>query len=122
MTGEVLQKAMDLGKAIVECEEYKKLKEAEGKLLNNENTVLLFHEYKQLQAEIMYGNQGEEVRKKLEEVERKLLDTKEGREYFEAFRNFQALLESVNSIINQMIITGGEAGCSGHCGSCGMHG
>jgi len=122
MTGEVLQKAMDLGKAIVESEEYKKLKEAESKLLNNENTVLLFHEYKQLQAEAMYGNQSEEIRKKLEEVEKKLLETEEGKEYFEAFRNFQALLESVNSIINQMITTGGKTGCDGHCGSCGMHG
>ena len=121
MTGEVLQKAIDLGKAIVESEEYKKLKEAESELLNNENTVLLFHEYKQLQAEIIYGNQDEKVRKKLEEVEKKLMDTEEGKRYFEAFRNFQALLESVNSIINQMIATGGNMGCSGNCGSCGMH-
>ena len=122
MTGEVLQKAIDLGKAIVESEEYKKLKEAETKLLNNEKTVLLFQDYKQLQAELLYGNANEEVKKKLQEVEEKLMNTEEGKAYFEAFRNFQALLESVNSIINQMIATGGNIGCSGNCGSCGMHG
>ena len=127
---EIFEKARELGVAIMESEEFKKLKQAEQDQENDPEALQLLADYSTLRSkladEINKGEIGEErmaqIREELEEAYQKMTTNDHITAYINAQRTFQAIIDQMNSIISYHITGQLPGGCSGSCSSCsGCH-
>ena len=127
---EILEKARELGEAIIESEEFKALKKAELEQENDEEAMALLKEYSELRTslaqEIQKGDVSEDemsaIREKLEEAYEKVTTNDHITAYINAQREFQTVLDQMNRIITFHITGENPGGCSGNCSSCGSCG
>ena len=127
---EIFEKARELGVAIMESEEFKKLKQAEQDQENDAEALQLLADYSTLRSkladDINKGEIGEErmaqIREELEEAYQKMTTNDHITAYINAQRTFQAIIDQMNSIISYHITGQLPGGCSGSCSSCsGCH-
>ena len=124
---EILEKARELGEAIIESEEFKALKKAELEQEQDEEAMALLKEYSELRTslaqEIQKGDVSEDemsaIREKLEEAYEKVTTNDHITAYINAQRDFQTVLDQMNQIITFHITGENPGGCSGNCSSCG---
>lgn len=122
----VLAKAMELGAAISQCEELKKVREAEQAMFTNPDARALVEEFQNYQqkAEFMRArgmDPGSELQESLRSVQDRMNENHFISGYFAAQQEFNQILRQVNQILNHAITGGGCApdGCSTCGGSCG---
>lgn len=122
---EILTKARELGQAIVDSEEFKRLKELEEKQEKDEEAMGLLIEYnnvrKALAEEIQKGVSDERmdaIRKELEEVYERVMTNETISKYQEAQRSFDSIVGQMNSILTYFITGEISGGCSGNCSGC----
>lgn len=122
---EILTKARELGQAIVDSEEFKRLKELEEKQEKDEEAMGLLIEYnnvrKALAEEIQKGVSDERmdaIRKELEEVYERVMTNETISQYQEAQRSFDSIVGQMNSILTYFITGEISGGCSGNCSGC----
>ena len=124
---EIMEKARELGEAIIESEEYKALKKAELEQEQDEEAMALLKEYSELRTslamEIQKGDVSEDemasIREKLEEAYEKVTTNDHITAYINAQRDFQTVLDQMNQIITFHITGENPGGCRGNCSSCG---
>ena len=123
---EILTKARELGQAIVDSDEYKTLKALEEKQENDEEAMAALKEYndvrKRLAEEINSTEVNDErmaqIREELEKSYEKVMSNPTISEYYEAQRNFEAIVSQMNSILTYFMTGEISGGCSGNCSGC----
>ncbi|NPV28311.1 MAG: YlbF family regulator [Firmicutes bacterium] len=117
----VIQKAQELGYALLECEETTILRAAEINLDQDPEAQALIRDFQKQQQKIQKLQEAgievsEDDWQKFGEVQEKMKENKALQAYFSAQKNFQKILQQVNAIINQ-ILSGGSCSPSA-CSEC----
>ncbi|MGB9792186.1 MAG: YlbF family regulator [Thermacetogeniaceae bacterium] len=119
-----IEKAQELGRALLDCEETIILRAAEVTLDNDLEAQELIKDFQQKFKKIQdLQEAGEEVSeedwREFNEAQEKVKANKTIQAYFAAQQNFQRLLNHVNTIINQ-VLRGNSCSstCSGDCSGC----
>ncbi|MEW6572104.1 MAG: YlbF family regulator [Bacillota bacterium] len=122
----VLAKAMELGAAITQCEELKKVREAEQAMFNNPDARALIEEFQNYQQKVEFARArgmepGSELRDTFMSVRDRMNENQLITDYFAAQQEFNQMLRQVNQILNHAITGGGctPDGCSTCGGNCG---
>lgn len=128
----VFQKTRELGQALMECETYLKMKEAEDKAMQNEEAARAMGTYlekrQQLQELMQSDNPDPGAMKRLSDemdaAQERLQMMDDIVALTEARNQFNSLIGQVNQVL-QFIVTGNmeqPSGCTGSCDSCpGCH-
>lgn len=120
----IIEKTRELGELIAGSEEMKRVKEAEAKQEADENAKTLLLEFNMnrmnLGRDIQTGKITEEDAIKLnnEAFEKMVSSSDSIKEYVEAKKAFDKVVNEVNGVLNYFI-TGQAPGCSHDCSSCG---
>lgn len=119
-----VEKAVELGRALLECEETIILRAAETNLDHDLEAQKLIREFQQKFKKIQdLQEAGEEVSdqdwQEFNDAQEKVKANKTVQAYFVAQQNFKKLLEHVNTIVNQ-VLRGNpcSSSCSGDCSGC----
>ena len=121
----IIEKTKELGELIQGCEEYKKVKELEAKQQEDENAKTLMIEFNMqrmnLGRDIQNGKITEEeaIQKNNEAFEKLLASSDVIREYVEAKKEFDRIVNEINGVLNYYITGQVPGGCSHNCSSCG---
>lgn len=131
MMNTVFVKTRELGEALLESDEYKTMKDAEDKAMQNRQAAQTMGEYleKKRQVEAMLvGEQPDTLSLKrlsdeMDQLQEKLQNIDDIVALTKARQGFSALIDQVNQVL-RFIVTGEmgeeeEGGCSGSCSSCG---
>ena len=125
----IFQKTRELGQALLESEQYKKVQAAEAKAMKNADAAALMALYMEkraaVQAMMNEENPDPMAMKRLsdemDDAQEKLQLVDDITELTQAREEFNALIGQINQVL-QFIVTGrmddGE-GCTGNCSSCG---
>ena len=125
----IFQKTRELGQALLESEQYKKVQAAEEKAMKNAEAAALMALYMEkraaVQAMMNEENPDPMAMKRLsdemDDAQEKLQLVDDITELTQAREEFNALIGQINQVL-QFIVTGrmddGE-GCTGNCSSCG---
>jgi len=128
----VFEKTRELGKALLECETYMKMKQAEDKAMQNEEaarTMGSFLEKRQQLQEMMQSENPDpgalkRISDEMDEAQERLQMMDDIVALTDARNAFNALIGQINQVL-QFIVTGEmqePSGCSGSCASCpGCH-
>jgi len=121
---DVLLKAKELGEALSNAAELKRLKRAEDVLENDERGMSLMEDYRLLQIELIKATRENKREVELSEIKDMLLskqkeinDYSVTLEYLEAKNEFDKLMKNINEIITHAVT--GEACSPSKCASCG---
>ena len=121
----VLAKAMELGAAISQCEELKKVREAEQAMFTNPDARALIEEFQNYQQQAEFARArgvepGSELQQSLRSVQDRMNENHLISGYFAAQQEFNQILRQVNQILHHAITGGGcvPGGCSTCGGSC----
>lgn len=122
---DIIDRAKELGEAIADSQEMKRLKSSEANLQGDVKGMALMKEYKQLQIELVRASKEKRGAETIEAVREKLLNKQQQlyayeitNEYLEAKNAFDKFVKNINDIIS-FAITGEEECSPGKCGSCG---
>ncbi len=124
---DILEMARELGKTIAESELMAAVKTAEEKQNNDEEAQKLIGEYnlkrmqlgQRVQQENPTKEEMEAIRQELADEFDKLMQNDTIKNYIEARKNLDAILEQVNNIISFYVTGKTNHGCSSDCSSCG---
>ena len=122
---QIIEETKELGELIQACEEYKKVKDLEAKQQEDENAKTLMIEFNMnrmnLGRDIQNGKITEEeaIQKNNEAFEKLLKDSDIIREYVEAKKEFDRVINEVNGVLNYYITGQVPGGCSHNCSTCG---
>lgn len=105
MKSNYLNKARELGKAIVESDEYVNLKKCEDALYSDSESVERYENYRSLE------NKGDESADKM-------LQDEKVREYVSAQKAYNAMMSDINVILSYFTGHTSEKGSCGGCGGC----
>ena len=124
----VFQKTRELGDALLSCEVYQKMKEAEDKAMKNQEAAMLMGEMLEKRANIQAMMQKENpdpgalkrLSDEMDEIQEKLQMMDDIVTLTQARAEFNGLINQINQVL-QFIVTGrmDEGDCSGDCSSCG---
>lgn len=129
----VFEKTRELGQALLECETYQKMKEAEDKAMRNEQAAAAMGEYLEKRTELQAMVQGENpdpgaLKRLSDEMDaaQQRLQMMDDIQALNAARDeFNGLIGQINQVL-QFIVTGNmdqpSGGCTGSCATCpGCH-
>ena len=128
----VFEKTRELGKALLECEVYQKMKEAEDRAMQNAEAAALMGEFLEkrgaLQDMMQLENPDPGAMKRLSEemdaLQERLRMMDDIAALNEARNEFNGLIGQINQVL-QFIVTGKmdePSGCTGSCDTCpGCH-
>lgn len=119
---DIFTKAKELADAIANSTELASLKEAEMKMMMDNEARAIVEEYQGIQTDAMnkglsFEDLSEEEKKHVEELEAKMNENANISAFLGANQAFEQILRSVNMIIGAAINGGNQGGCS----SCGSH-
>lgn len=120
----ITEKAHELGKMIKESPEMAAMDKAEEVQKNDEDAQALLQEFNlkrmNLAREMQAGKieQAEAIQKNNAAFSEMVEKSKTIRDYVEAKKAFDKLVQDINGIINYYI-TGQEPGCTHNCSTCG---
>ncbi|MGI6161264.1 MAG: YlbF family regulator [Christensenellales bacterium] len=121
---DILDKAIDLGKAIAESDTMKTAATSEAALMADEEALGIWQEYqysRSLVRELAQGQDGkalDDAVEKLTKVDTKIRENETVQAYIKGQADMQLLIRQVNAIISKFI-KGDDSGCSNDCSSCG---
>ncbi|MEW6447256.1 MAG: YlbF family regulator [Bacillota bacterium] len=123
----VLAKALELGAAISQCEELKKVREAEQAMFTNPDARALIEEFQNYQRQVEFARSkgvqpGADLYETLRSVRNRMNENQLISDYFAAQEELNQILRQINQILNHAITGGGGCtpdGCSTCGGSCG---
>ena len=126
---DVMQKVCELGEAVVQCDAFQRMRQAEDAVAADvEASHLLdaFAQYTQQMQEAMTQDGAADtinrLREKCIETEGKIRANEKLVDLMSAQQDFQALFSQINAVL-KYYITGeeasGEGGCGGSCATCG---
>lgn len=122
---DIIDKAKELGVAIADSKEMKRLKTGDANLQGDQMGLALMKEYKQMQIELVRVSKEnrdvetiDEIKEMVMKKQQQLYDYEITNEYLEAKSEFDKLMNTINDVIS-FAITGEEQCTSGKCGSCG---
>ena len=128
----VFEKTRELGQALLECETYLRLKEAEDRAMGNAEAAAAMTEYLEKRTELQAMVQGENpdpgalkrLSDEMDEAQQRLQMIDDILALNEARSEFDGLIGQVNQVL-QFIVTGNmeqPSGCTGSCATCpGCH-
>ena len=128
----IFEKTRELGKALLECETYQRMKEVEDRAMQNAEAAGLMSAYlesRQALTALMESENPDPVAMKrlsdeMDAAQEKLRMIDDIVELNEARAEFNSLIEQINQVL-QFIVTGNmqtDSGCSGNCSACsGCH-
>ena len=128
----VFEKTRELGKALLECETYQRMKEAEDRAMQNEEAARTMGEFLEKRQQLQEMMQSENpdpgamkrVSDEMDEAQQRLQMIDDVLALNDARNDFNSLIGQINQVL-QFIVTGEMAqpsGCSGSCESCsGCH-
>lgn len=124
---DIFDMARQLGKAIADSEQYKRVKETEKAQEADEAAQQLIGEYNLKRMQLMQRAQAENptkeemeaIRNELQQEFDKLMENDAIRAFIEAKNEFDALNNQVNNILSFFINGEQQGGCSGSCATCG---
>lgn len=124
---EILEMARELGQKIANSELMERAKKAEETQNNDEAAQKLIGEYnlkrmqlaQRVQKENPTKEEMEAVRTELSEEFDKLMQNESIKNFIDAKKELDAVLEQVNNIISFYVNGKSEGGCSSDCSSCG---
>jgi len=104
----IMQKAEDLGKALVESSEFTEMKDAESKIQENEDAKALLDEFEAEQKKLqMMQQNGQQItpdqQKNLQAVQAKMQSNEVISNYLEAQQKFNKVMNSVNQVISSQL-------------------
>ncbi|NLY44260.1 MAG: YlbF family regulator [Clostridiaceae bacterium] len=125
----IIEKAKELGEMLAESKQYIRLKNAEEAQLNDSKAQDLLKQYNQKRRQAamlircgkLNAEQIESVKKELQEEFNRLYENENIKEYIEAKKDFEQLLNTINSILYFYIGEENKKGClPGKCstGTC----
>ena len=126
MSQHIFDQALELGRRISECQEFKEVQEKENAMLQDSAAQELLKEFQQMQQvnqqKQMQGQQitPEDI-KAFEAMELRMMENPLIREFSESQNKFQNLLNTVNQTINKAMLAnraphGGESCSTKGCG------
>lgn len=129
----VFEKTRELGQALLECEAYLRMKEAEDKAMQNEQAAAAMGEYLEKRTELQAMVQGENpdpvamkrLSDEMDEAQQRLQMMDDIVALNDARNEFNSLIGQINQVL-QFIVTGNmeepAGGCTGSCATCaGCH-
>lgn len=129
----VFEKTRELGQALLECETYQRMKEAEDRAMRNEQAAAAMGEYLEKRTELQAMVQGENpdpgaLKRLSDEMDaaQQRLQMMDDIQALNAARDeFNGLIGQINQVL-QFIVTGNmdqpSEGCTGSCATCpGCH-
>ncbi len=124
---EILEMARELGQKIANSELMERAKKAEETQNNDEAAQKLIGEYnlkrmqlaQRVQKENPTKEEMEAIRTELSEEFDKLMQNESIKNFIDAKKELDAVLEQVNNIISFYVNGKSEGGCSSDCSSCG---
>ncbi|MGM0437905.1 MAG: YlbF family regulator [Bacillota bacterium] len=104
----IMEKAEDLGKALVESSEFTEMKAAEQKIEENEDAKALLDEFEAEQKKLqMMQQNGQQItpeqQKNLQSVQAKMQKNEQIKEYMDAQQKFNKVMNSVNQVITSQL-------------------
>lgn len=119
----IMNKAKDLGDALVESSEYKELLVAQDTMQANEEAQGILQEFQQKQQMVqmmtMNGQEAtDEVRKELEALQTKMQENEDIKSFMKAQNKFNQVMQTVNQVISAALAGEEEGGCGSHAGGC----
>ncbi len=120
---DILAKAKELADAIAGSAELAALRDAEMRMMMDNDARVIVEEYQEIQSDAMskgldFEDLSEEEKQHVEALEEKMNANANISAFLQANQAFEQILRSVNMILSAAI-NGGNSGCSGNCGSCG---
>ncbi|MBQ7573831.1 MAG: YlbF family regulator [Clostridia bacterium] len=121
---DVMEKARELGEAIVASEEMKKFKEAELLQSQDEEAATLMQEYNITRMNLARDMQNgklertEAIKKNTEAFEEMVKKSETIQNYVDRKREFDLLVQKMNQMLNYYI-TGQDPNCTHDCSTCG---
>lgn len=128
----VFAKTRELGQALLECETYKRMKEAEEKAMRNGEAAAAMGEYLEKRAELQAMMQSENpdpgamkrLSDEMDAAQERLQMMDDIAALTDARNEFNGLIGQINQVL-QFIVTGTmdePSGCTGSCATCqGCH-
>ena len=128
----VFEKTRELGKALLECEVYQKMKEAEDRAMQNAEAAALMTEFLEKRGELQDMMQLENpdpgamkrLSEEMDALQERLRMMDDIAALNEARNEFNGLIGQINQVL-QFIVTGKmdePSGCTGSCDTCpGCH-
>ena len=121
-----LELAAQLGQAIAESEETKTLRLKESALLADAAGLKLLEEKRVIQENMVQATRANKPEDEIEAIRSELM-TKQAeidehqttREYADAKKLYEKLMQDVNSVVNYYIQGGDSGECTGNCSTCG---
>ena len=121
----IIEKAHELGKLILECPEMLEMKRAEEAQQNDDEAQELLKEFNLKRMNLIRDMQSEKITREeaakmnTDAFNEMLEKSKVMKDYVEAKKSFDAVINELNGVIN-FYITGQEpGGCTHDCSSCG---
>ena len=121
-----LDLAAQLGQAIAESEEMKTLKKKEAALLADAAGLKLLEEKRTIQEKLVNATRNnapeaevEAARSELMTKQAEIDEHESTKEYADAKKVYEKLMQDVNSVVNYYISGGDSGDCTGNCSSCG---
>ena len=120
----VIEKAEELGVAILNSEEYTALSEAQSKLDNNQEAQKLIQDFQEKQSSLHQAHHnGQEVSQeeinKLQDLQRDMMENEIINDYVVAKQKTDKLITSVTQVLSKTVGisfgNGSGQGCSGGC-------
>jgi len=118
-----MEKATELGQALIECEEFSVLKAAEAAMDNDEKAQEIIGEFRQVQHAAHEGHlagedNADKYLEKMQEVQERMRENSSIAAFLAAQEGFNKILQGVNFIIGKAI--GQVDGCDPNsCSTCG---
>ena len=125
---DIIEKAKELGQMIADSEEFANMKKAEAAQTNDEKARQLIKLYNDQRRQAVAKMKNESIdpetmkalQKELQDEFDMLYQNENIKAYIEAKKDFEQLMQSVNSVISFYVTGEEKADCSsGGCGSCG---
>lgn len=121
----VIEKAEELGMAILNSQEYQNLNDAQDKLDANPEAQKMIRAFQEKQSSLHQAHHsGEEIQEdeieKLKILQKDMLENEIIKDYLLAKQNTEKLITSVNQVLSRTVgeslgIGGSSGGCSGGC-------
>lgn len=122
----IIEKARELGKMIVDSDEFRNLKLSEKMLETDEKSIQLMMEYQSIQDELLAALQSGKDSSEIDALRDKFMAKQDEIGNYEVTRNFlnartefENLMQQVNDAIASLVRESEETGCSDHgCAGC----
>lgn len=120
-----IEAAAQLGQALAESPQFKKLNLAEAETFSNKEAAAILADYRKAQQEMAAAASGDVSKEQLEDIRSKLLEKQRElssngvvKNYLDSKKAFDRMMQEVNSVLGHYLESG-PSNCSGSCETCG---